>query len=320
MRLSQSAYRDQEVADRLNECIAVLAHELRNPLAPVKTTLEILSYQEKNPETKKLINKAQKQIRTMRRLLDDLLDVTRFSQGKFQIQREPANMNALVAQSLEATRDMYQKKKHEIEFDAQKGRDIWIDADPVRFAHIVLNILSNAAKYTEPGGRIEITHSESGGFAEMKIKDNGQGIKKENMQHIFEPFWQKDSVPRDASIKPPRKFRILVVDDNEAAATALTRLLNLKGYGAEFALNGREALESVQTFKPYVVLLDIGLPDVDGYEVARTLRERGFLRSIVAVSGYGQDEDKRRALREGFDHHFTKPVAIARLEEYFATL
>lgn len=357
-----------------NEFIAVLAHELRNPLAPVKTTLELLGLQEHEPDTRKLIVSAHRQVHSMRRLLDDLLDITRVTQGKFELQIERANLSAMLIESLEATNDIYAERKHALIVIADQSQDIWLDVDSVRFVQAMVNILNNAAKYTPEGGRIEITQTVKEGNVELKIKDNGSGIEAQNLENIFEAFWQKNSVNRSGSgvgiglsltkriiemhggtIKVESEgqgkgsafticmplpalqythaepvvtmqksrggiFKILVVDDNDVAADSLSKLLSLKGHEVETAYDGASALAMVEKYKPEIILLDISMPDLSGYEVAETLRKQGYRGVIVAVSGFGQVEDKQRALRAGFNHHFTKPVSGGSLDEYFETI
>ncbi len=376
LELKRAMQRLEHESSIKNEFIAVLAHELRNPLAPVKTTLEILSLQNLEPDMKKLIHSTTKQVHSMRRLLDDLLDVTRVTQGKFQLRIERANLCAMLRESIQATKDICDDRKQTVIFDHNCNESIWLDVDPVRFEQVIVNIINNAAKYTEPGGRIEISHAVQDGLVELKIKDNGEGIDTENLQDIFEPFWQKNasgrsttgigigltltkrivemhggtiqvesagkgsgttfiiqmpcSVLNDDESRPqaaapkrttlPAKFTILVVDDNEVAAEALKKLLRLKGHEAEAVYSGSAALETIQASAPDLILLDIGMPEMNGYEVAQKLRASGFAGTIVALSGYGQEDDIKKAFDSGFDHHFTKPIAIARLEEYFSTL
>lgn len=357
-----------------NEFIAVLAHELRNPLAPIKTTLELLALQNVDADTKKLITNAHREVHAMRRLLDDLLDITRVTQGKFQLQIERSNLCSMITQSIEATKDLYTNRRHTLVVDPPCDPTIWLDVDPVRFEQVIVNILNNAAKYTNPGGRVEIGHSVKGNTVEIRIRDNGLGVEKEHFKDIFEPFWQKNTESRGRSgigiglsltkriaemhngtievespgpgkgstfivrmpvatskeetrsplpVKAPKRtgtFKILVADDNEAAADSLSKLLSLKGYETKTAYSGEGVLEVTKWFQPDIILLDIGLPEMTGYEVAEKLRATGFTGTLIAVSGYGQEEDKQQALRAGFNHHFTKPVSIVRFEEYFAEL
>jgi signal transduction histidine kinase/CheY-like chemotaxis protein len=355
-----------------SDFIAVLAHELRNPLAPVKTTLEILSLEENpDPEIKKLIASAHRQVHSMRRLLDDLLDVNRVTQGKFELRPERAQLCALLANCLEATKSL-NDRGHTFAIEPRCDESIWLQVDPVRFEQAVVNLLNNASKYTEPGGYIVISPVVRGDLLELSIKDNGAGIDEADLENIFQPFWQAGTARASASgigvglaitrhiielhggtIKatskgkgmgsvftirlpiPPQdrgameplsqpmnsvpRARILVVDDNRAAADSMTKLLSLKGHEARAVYSGTDALAAAGEYQPSLILLDIGLPDMTGYEVAERLRTGGYARSLIALSGYGQEEDRERARLSGCDDHFIKPMSIARLEEYLTT-
>lgn len=357
-----------------NEFIAVLAHELRNPLSPIKTTFEILSLQAQDPESRTLIASAQQQVYSMRRLLDDLLDSTRMSQGKFRLQIARSNLCVLIQHAVDSTSSFFEERGHTLVMDPVCDDSIWLDVDPVRFEQVVVNVLNNAAKYTNPGGTITIAHYVQDGNAVLAIHDNGVGISEEHIDSVFDSYWQVDtSIVRSsggigvglaltkhivelhhgtisaqsggegmgstftislplakevdgtkapvAAEKPtPPLFKILVADDNVAAANALAKLLALKGHSAETVYTGGDVFAAVRSFSPDIVLLDIGLPDMSGYEVIGGLRDSGFAKKVVAVTGYGQAEDKEKAFAAGFDHHLTKPMAIAALEEYLATL
>ena len=357
-----------------NDFIAVLAHELRNPLAPIKTTLEILSLEDISPDLKLLVKNAHMQLHSMRRLLDDLLDSTRVSQGRFKLQISRANLCAMIQHSIDSTKEMLEERQHTLIFAEVCDDSIWIDVDPVRFEQVIVNILNNAAKYTNIGGRIVIQTSTKDGMAVIKITDNGIGIDRANLKDVFQSFWQVESslphagsgigiglsltkkivemhsgtisveseglnkgstftvmFPLSVSNKttlqkieakpieiPP--FKILVADDNIAAANALSKLLTMKGHSVEKVYSGKDVLVVAATFKPAVVLLDIGLPDMSGYEVAQLLRANGYLEKIVALTGYGQKEDLDKAFESGFDYHLTKPMTITRLEEYLISI
>ncbi len=357
-----------------NEFIAVLAHELRNPLAPVKTTLEILELGEHDSQTRQLIRNAHQQVHAMRRLLDDLLDITRVTQGKFQLQIERSHLCTMIAHSINTTEALFKDRKHEIVVNPSCDESIWLYVDPVRFEQVMVNILNNAAKYTNPGGRIEISHRTDHGMLEIRISDNGLGIDPGHLDDIFEPFWQvRNAVARSGggigvglsltkhivemhggtiraesagkgkgsafTIRMPLpsaepmlqrthaldrdaigSFRILVVDDNEAAADSLAQLLRLKGHAAETAYSGSSMFEAMQKGNHELILLDIGLPDMSGYDAALRMRAEGFSGKLIALTGYGQKEDKQKAFDAGFDHHITKPMSIQRLEEYLVSL
>lgn len=322
----------------------------------------------------KLIKSAHQQLYTMRRLLDDLLDTTRMSQGKFQLQISHANLCDMIRNAILTTKEIVQERNHTIVMDPKCDDSIWLDVDPIRFEQVVVNIINNAAKYTNHGGIIGIKNSVKDGNAILSITDNGIGIDSQHLDSIFDSFWQVKtpttrvisgigvglsltkqivemhggtisvksdglgngssftvSLPMskrqtstaeelaDVQRKIPH-FKILVADDNTAAANALAKLLRLKGHTVETAYSGKEVLETATSFVPQVVLLDIGLPDMTGYEVSNKLRKEGFVNKIVALTGYGQKEDRDRAFEAGFDHHLTKPMAIAHLEEYLLTI
>ncbi len=374
VELKDAVSKVQNEIDLKNNFISVLAHELRNPLAPVKTTIEILGLQESDKETQLLIKNAHWHIHSMGRLLDDLLDITRVTQGKFQLQIERVNLCEIINQSVDATRELFSERNHRLIMTKVCDDSIWLDVDPVRFEQVIVNILNNAAKYTEPGGVIEISHTVSGNVVEVRVKDNGIGIDTKHSEHIFESFWQIKNSPQHTrggigvglaltkyiveiqggtiqveseglgkgstfivqmpahSVKQvtPRtpgiygqeipSFRIFVVDDNEAAAKALVRLFTLKNHEVAIAHSGEEALRKIPEFNPEIILLDIGLPDMSGHDVAGKLKASGFKGRIIALSGYGTKEDKERALSSGFDHHITKPMSINHLEEYLITI
>jgi signal transduction histidine kinase/CheY-like chemotaxis protein len=361
-----------------NEFIATLAHELRNPLAPVVSTLEILELREHEPESLSLINGAQEQMATMRKLLDDLLDVTRVTRGSFQIEKAAVELQTAMHQSVRTVEPFMWQQEHSLSVSLP-SKPIWIFGDPVRISQICTNILYNAAKYTPPGGKISLSVLERGSNAMLTITDNGIGIPEDRLESIFEPFNQGDKrssvgsglgiglsltrhlvglhdgtieafskgvghgstfivylpmyvnneVPmpqtenKDALVilPPPSSRRILVVDDNQAAAHGLERLLTYKGYTVDVVYDGESALKEASVFAPDVVLLDIGLPGMDGYEVARRLiREDGSIPSLIAITGYGQEEDKRKAFEAGFNYHLTKPVGIAEIEDILVSL
>lgn len=357
---------------RKNEFIAVLAHELRNPLAPIRTTLEILELEAaRNPEIRKLIVTAGQHVHSMRRLLDDLLDITRVTHGKFQLQLEQVALKTVVDAAVHSTQTLLTERQHRLIRNEECEQHVYLNVDSVRFEQVIVNLLNNAAKYTDPGGVIEIICTVRDSTLILSVRDTGQGIEAEHLPHVFDSFWQKNSVARsgtgigvglsltkrivelhngtivarsegrnrgsvftitlpivttprqsaattDISVPVPQSFKVLVVDDNSDAANALAQLLARKGHVTKAVYSGREALAAVVTFAPEVVLLDIGLPDQSGYDVARTLRQTGYQGVLLALSGYGQKEDKAKALAVGFDQHFTKPMSVSSLEEYLA--
>jgi signal transduction histidine kinase/ActR/RegA family two-component response regulator len=354
-----------------NEFIATLAHELRNPLAPVMSTFEYLKMSEQKPDTHLMIERAEDQLNIMRRLLDDLLDVARVSQKVFELQQEPMTLQSAIARSIHSVELFMSSRGHTLTVSLP-AEPLWVYADPVRLSQIFTNLLYNSAKYTHPGGAIHIEAHEADGRVTASVIDNGIGIAAERIGRIFEPFShvrphttvgtglgiglsltkrlvemhngsitaysegvgkgstfsveipshappeieyaQVPSTENFAPLAERSPFSILVVDDNEAAAQGLERLLKLKGHTVAIAYTGEAALNEVGRFHPDVVLLDIGLPDIDGYEVAKQLSQAGVRPFLIALTGYGQDEDKLRAQHAGFNYHLTKPVGILDLE------
>lgn len=352
--------------------IATLAHELRNPLAPLLSSLELLNADpEKSEGTRAVASDMTLHVRTMRHLLDDLLDISRVSRGKLTLQKEHVELHAIVAQSLHVVEDLVAKRGHTLTASLPE-QAILLEADPVRLEQIIVNLLNNAAKYTEPGGTIALSVSATPETARLSVKDTGIGIDPAVQHRIFEPFLQLEeditklsglgiglsltknlvdmhggtievrsegsgtgsefivelpvsgfAAPEAAADAEPaeeRAFRILLIDDNRAAADALGKLLRHAGHDVRVGYSGAEALEAVPDFAPDVILLDIGMPGMDGHETARRLRANGSKAVLIALTGYGQDSDRRLAQEAGFNHHLTKPVGLAELEEVFAEI
>jgi signal transduction histidine kinase/ActR/RegA family two-component response regulator len=354
-----------------NEFLAILAHELRNPLAPVVSSLEILEIEGEGKTSLPMVRTMHSHIRTMVRLLDDLLDVSRISRKKMRLQAEVVALHTLINRSVQMVETQIKERNHHLTVSVPE-KPLWIHADPVRIEQVIANLLSNSAKYTEPGGQISLTAKGDGGVVTLTIKDNGIGIAPRMLKRIFDPFQQVENMrrqntglgiglslaknlvemhggtieakseglgkgsefivelplapqpsPRESPASEtdatnPTGLSVLVVDDNEAAAKGLEKLLGLRGNSVRLAHSGSNALTLIQEFEPDVVLLDIGLPDIDGLEVARTIRNK--LKSsvkIVALTGYGQEEDRRRASEAGFDYYLTKPVSLSDIEKVF---
>ncbi|HUJ01292.1 MAG TPA: ATP-binding protein [Usitatibacter sp.] len=350
---------------RKDEFLAVLAHELRNPLAPVRNAIEILratpAATAQQQWTQDVIDR---QVRQLSRLVDDLLDVSRITSGKIELRKERVELGAAVRIALESSRPLIERGGHELSVTLP-AEPIRLDADLARLAQVLSNLLNNAAKYTRPGGHIWLTAERSGSHAVVRVRDNGIGIRPAMLTRIFDMFTQvagsgphsqgglgigltlvrrlvelhggsvearsegigkgseftvtlplagsetangeeaADSHPGD----DPHPRRILVVDDNRDAADSLCMLLKSRGHEVRVAYDGLEAVGSAVAFHPDVVLLDIGLPKLSGYEAARRIREAGGAQALlIAVTGWGQEEDRRRARDAGFDHHLTKPV------------
>jgi signal transduction histidine kinase/CheY-like chemotaxis protein len=360
---------------RKDQFLAVLAHELRNPLAPIASALDILKQPGVDAATSaKARDVADRQLKHMTRLVDDLLDVSRIMRGKIELRKEKVALAAIVARAVETARPLLDGARHQLEVSLP-DEQVWLEADLVRLAQAVGNLLCNAAKYTEPGGTISLTAGCEAGQVALRVRDNGIGIAPEVMPRLFQMFMQvapgavrsqgglgigltlvksliemhggtvearsdglgkgseflvrlpaveapppaEKPIPRaDADVALGRK--ILVVDDNADAAQSLAVLLRLRGHDVQVALGGAEALEIADANVPELVFLDIGMPDIDGYEVARRLRSRfNSGMTLVALTGWGTEQDQRRSREAGFDHHLTKPVELAAVEAVMAT-
>jgi signal transduction histidine kinase/ActR/RegA family two-component response regulator len=379
----QAQLRLQEYADALldadrrkNEFLAMLAHELRNPLAPVRNAVEILRLKGAlDAETAWARDLIDRQVHDMTRMVDDLLDVSRITRGKVVLKKEPVAIATIVDRSVEEVRPLLEARKHQLTL-SPCPEPLWVSADPTRLTQVLVNLLNNAIKFTDDGGRISLTTERDGTEIAIAIEDTGDGIPAHFLPHIFDPFMQEDrqqnrkrggigiglalvrslldlhhgrvqaysdgpgagsrfvlhlplmeTPPEAAEEKartiadqvPPR--RILIVDDNEDAANSLKMLLEFFGHDVRLALSGRQALELAVAEPPQVVLLDIGLPQMNGLEVGRRLRADARSRHclLIAVTGYGQDEDRRRSQEAGFNAHLVKPLDIAALHETLAS-
>lgn len=374
-RLENAIERAGKEDEAKSQFIATLAHELRNPLAPLMSALEVLKLMgNMDGVGTELVQDMTEHIRTMRHLLDDLLDISRIAQQKFNLRKEQVDLHTLVHQSVRTISVFINERNHTLTLSLPTDKVVF-EADPVRLEQILVNVLNNAAKYTNPGGRIEVEALVEGDSLILRVRDNGIGIPATDLEHIFEPFHQgRQHSDRTAGIGiglaltrslvemhggtiiaesaglgrgsqfsirlpfiPPEtesdmesilpvesateSYRILVVDDNRSAAEMLKKLLTLRGHHVDVAYSGGDALALLTSMTPDIVILDIGLPDIDGYAVARAIRTHAYpIRLLIALSGYGQDEDKKEAQEAGFDVHLTKPIGLAELEETFASL
>ena len=366
----------QEADRRKNEFMAMLAHELRNPLAPVKNALEILkliSVDNKAVESVAAI--LDRQVGQMTRLVDDLLDVHRISHGKIELRRVRVDLRPIISDTAETIRPICENRRQELTIDIPPY-PLYIDGDPTRLAQVVGNLLNNASKFTDRGGRIALVLEKNGTDAQIRIEDNGIGIPQAQLSRIFELFAQVDSsmersqtglgigltlvrrlaemhgghvearsaghgkgaefivrIPiagapaqalqssTDATpVLSPKKF--LIVDDDRDSALSFEQLLTLYGHEVHTAFDGLEAVEAAARRRPDVILLDLGLPKLSGFEAARRIREQKTTPRpvIVAVTGWGQDEDRRTAAQAGFDGHVVKPVDPAALMRLLAEL
>jgi signal transduction histidine kinase/CheY-like chemotaxis protein len=372
----------QDAARRKDEFLAMLAHELRNPLAPVRNALHIVRMRgnERRQGVRQAWEIVERQVEHMVRLVDDLLDVSRITRGKINLQKEPVAVATVVKRAVEGSRPLLEARGHtlEVAMPQDAGR---VEGDPIRLAQVLWNLLNNAAKYTPEGGRVWLTVAKGHGDVTIRVRDTGMGIPPEVLPKVFDLFTQTERtldraegglgigltlvrqltemhdgrveafsegpgrgsefvvrlplLPETGSVAPggddrpgaglaraPAQRRILVVDDNRDSAESLATLLRLVGNDVRTAHDGAEALAVAAAYQPDLMLLDIGLPVLNGYEVARRLRtEPGYGRPVlVALTGYGSDEDRRRSLVAGFDHHLVKPVDFDTLQQLLASV
>ncbi len=363
----------QEANHRKDEFLAMLAHELRNPLAPIRTAVELLRLKElAEPHRNRARDVIERQVEHLVSLIDDLLDVSRITRGMITLQLEPVLIGAIVARAVETARPAIDTHHHVLEIDLPDEL-ISVEGDKTRLVQVIANILHNAAKFMDPGGHIRLSVRREGQNVAIKIADTGIGIAPELIPRVFELFTQVHSkseraqgglgiglalvrrltemhggsvsvhsdgqgrgceftvrLPVMASplgvLSSQRKDqgvipevapqRILVVDDNHDAAEALALQLQLAGHEVRTAHDGAEALAVARAFEPDIVLLDLGMPKMDGYEAARQLRLRsteGRRLTLIALTGWGQQQDRERTADAGFDAHLVKPVAEAQL-------
>jgi two-component system, sensor histidine kinase len=363
----QSAERSLRESDRRkDEFLAMLAHELRNPLAPIRTAAEVLPSLIASGDSRATttLGIVKRQIKQLTRLVDDLLDVSRITQGRIEIQRHPVDMATIVRQALESVEPQIAEKHHTARTVLTSG--LHVEGDSARLVQCISNILTNAVKYTDAGGNIDIALTQAGSQVVVSISDNGVGIPADLLPRVFDlfvqntrsldrsqgglgiglsvvrqliqmqggtvsassqgigqgstfrislpaiaaPAWEQRPEPETAS----GSLRVLVVDDNEDAADSLSMLLSLDGHVVNAVYRAEDAIESASPFDADLILLDIGLPSMDGYEVAKRLREAGTRATLVALTGYGQKGDVERALQAGFDAHLAKPVELSKLK------
>jgi len=378
----------READQRKDEFLATLAHELRNPLAPIRNALEILKVPTISPTTvRQTRDMMERQVHHLVRLVDDLLDVSRVMRGKIELRKEPVELAAIIASAVETAQPLIESQSHRLTVTIA-SESLLLNADPVRLAQVVGNLLTNAAKYTEPHGKIELTAERFENQAVLRVRDNGIGIASEMLPHIFDLFVQVDHAATrsqgglgigltlvknlvdmhegtikanseglgkgsefairlpiispskelssvdetrgstaerstaGAPVKPVHCHRLLVVDDNKDAAISLAMSLRLQGHVVEIAHDGPTALRLIDTFRPSMLFLDIGMPNMDGYEVARRIRQSSELQhvALTALTGWGQVEDRKRSSEAGFDHHLVKPPEPSAVEDVLAWL
>jgi signal transduction histidine kinase/CheY-like chemotaxis protein len=367
-KLAEQALREAD--RRKDEFLATLAHELRNPLAPIRQAAMIVAQPTATEAQRRWAGAVvERQVQHMSLLLDDLLDVSRITRGRLSLRKRRVDLRSIVSAAIETARLLIDSKQHELIVQLPQGNP-QVHADPVRLAQILSNLLTNAAKYTDPKGSIRLTAVHTGNTAVLSVADNGIGIANENLHSIFHMFSQVKSaqersegglgiglaltkglvelhggsievaseglgrgssftvsLPIIVAAEPltavhvveehsPRREltrRILVADDNRDAADSLALLLRESGHHVDVASDGAAAYEAYRAHRPEVLLLDIGMPKLSGYEIAKRVRAEGGTSLLIAITGWGQDSDRAKATCAGFDHHLTKPVDYIRL-------
>jgi PAS domain S-box-containing protein len=374
----KQAEEDLREADRRkDEFLAVLAHELRNPLAPIRNSLHILRMAgNQDAGVARVVDMMERQVRHMVRLVDDLLEVSRISRGKIELRKDRITLGAVLRGAIDTSRPLIEASGHNLVADIPAD-ELYLDADPVRLSQVFANLLNNAAKYTPAGGEISVAVAVSGGGVEVRVTDNGEGIPPQMLARVFNMFTQVNTgsraqgglgigltlartlvhlhggtieaksegagkgceftvrlplaeqkalaQPLSSELASPEtplaRSRVLVVDDNHDAADSLGMLLRFLGAEVKVVHDGRAALEAMTGFAPGVVLLDLGMPGMDGLEVARRMRGDPNMKHavLVALTGWGQREDRRRTGDAGFDYHLVKPADVSTLQAILTT-
>jgi signal transduction histidine kinase/ActR/RegA family two-component response regulator len=366
-----------ELHSRKDEFLAMLGHELRNPLAALANAVQLLRMnQHADASLDQGRNIIERQVRQLKHLVDDLLEVSRITTGSVRLRQQQVSLRSVAERAVETVQPLMAEQRHTLSVNFP-DEPIYVNADGARLEQVLVNLLSNAAKYTEKGGRIALVLEEEGVNAAIRVRDNGIGIAPELLPHIFELFTQaersldrsqgglgiglslvqrlvelhggnvvahselghgsefvvrmplmRQAVPTapapltEIATSQSGGLRVMVVDDNADAAESLAVLLEMTGHTVRLAYDGPSALQAVITHRPHVVLLDIGLPGLDGFEVAQRIRARLALDGVtlVALTGYGQDSDRQRALDVGFDYHLVKPADFGEIEKILATV
>ena len=375
--LQKRAQRELEEADmRKNEFIALLAHELRNPLGPIRHAAKILRARAPSPdELAWATSIIDRQAEHMSRLVEDLLDVSRITRGTIELRRERVDIATILKAAIEASTPLIDRLHHRLKVSLPR-QPLFVNGDPARLTQVVTNLLDNAAKYTDAGGHITVSADYEDGMAVIRVQDTGIGIPSEVLPRIFDMFTQagmsleraqgglgvglslverlvklhggtvtaysrgaghgseftvrlpavdsqRSAPPQPEEPAVPssaRHCRVLVVDDNEDSVDSLAMLLEMMGHEVRTANDGDRALDLAREFRPEVGILDIGLPKMNGYELASRLREQPWGKDVVlvALTGWGQEEHRRRSAESGFNHHLTKPVALDLLAQILA--
>jgi signal transduction histidine kinase len=359
----------EDVDRRKDEFLAILAHELRNPLQPLQTAVEIMATNATQPVPERVRNIISRQVQHIGRLVDDLLDVARFQSGKLGLRKEIVPLDAIITEAVSDMRRQAEGRKHTLSVKGVE-KPINLNGDPMRLVQVVTNLLSNAIKYTEPGGQIDVAWGIADDQAFVRVKDNGRGISSTVLPRIFDMFVQERTTsdgkgglglglglvkklvelhggtvaassdgegkgacfevrlplannqiasnyqaPRTDTTPHERRLRAVVCDDAPDLRELVADLLRMKGHEVTVVEDGPSAVRVISLEKPDVALIDIGLPDMDGYEVARQLRKlmTDYRVRLIAMTGYGQAADRANALQAGFDAHIVKPASADKI-------
>jgi PAS domain S-box-containing protein len=367
-----------ELHQRKDEFLAMLSHELRNPLSAIFSALHVLRLQgNENPIQQRAMTTMERQVGQLAHLVDDLLEVSRVVTGRIQLQFEILDLRGIAEHAIASVRPLIERRKHELSVSLP-AEPVWVKGDPTRLEQVIVNLLNNAAKYTDEGGHIWLTVKQEDDEFEvvLRVRDTGVGIAPELLPRIFDLFTQASrtldrsqgglgiglslvqklvelhggkvaahsggighesefvvrlpalssagapAAPIELAQRSGQTSRVLVVDDNVDAADMLVMMLQMFGHEVKAAYSGQGALETAVEYEPDFVLLDIGLPDINGHEVARQLRQHPQTKNVklIAMTGYGQDSDRELSREAGIDHHLVKPVAPQKLQELLATL
>jgi CheY-like chemotaxis protein/two-component sensor histidine kinase len=369
---------------RKDEFLAMLSHELRNPLAPILNAALLLRLHSnrnrlhgiENPVLQQSASIIERQVGQLARIVDELLEVSRITTGRIQLHQERIAVGVVVENAVATVRSLTDQRQHELTVSLPT-QAIWLHADAARLEQVVVNLLTNAAKYTDPGGHVWLTVQQEGEEAVLRVRDTGVGIAPEILPRIFDLFTQAERsldrsqgglgiglalvqrlvemhggtvaassalgqgsefVVRLPVVPPPEpqpsppptekaqptgpSLRVLVVDDNVDTVTTLAMLVQESGHEVRTAYDGSAVLEAALDYRPNVVLLDIGLPGLNGFEVAKRLRQQPTLKNtvLVAMTGYGQESDRKRSQEAGFDHHLVKPGDFGKVLQILATV
>jgi CheY-like chemotaxis protein/two-component sensor histidine kinase len=354
----------------------MLSHELRNPLAAITNAVELLGFERDEAIQEKARTIIRRQVGNLVVLVNDLLEVSRVLSGRIQLHQEELDLRGVAQQAVETARTLIDQRKHRLNV-ALPQKPAWVLGDAIRLEEVIVNLLSNAAKYTPEGGDIWLSIEEEGEEVVIRVRDSGVGIAPELLPQIFDLFTQAQrtldrsqgglgigltvvrkvielhggtteahssglshgsefivrlpavrsparqaKIPAAKRAQPVQTWRVLVVDDNADSADSIAAILETSGHEVEVAYSAQRALEMAVEYQPDIMLLDIGLPDMDGYEVAKHLRQTPELKQmrLIAITGYGQQSDRQRSREAGFDEHVVKPVEWQKLEELLASL